>query len=176
MESLAKCHFAAWLVGNGDYPENLHMVFCPNKQRCFEPFTCLDLTRKTHQPLPVRYQQHSVRKGQVYFAVWRSGRADFLDFFHFRQHFSQQRKTSEATCRKGEKYWPPERKWRSKLPGATRNKFLSPSPRTSNYYGVVCHTSLCVVVYARTCRSASSRPLLQGCTFWSELFMHFSIT
>ena len=27
----------------GDYSENSHVVFCPNKQRCFEPFNCSDL-------------------------------------------------------------------------------------------------------------------------------------
>ena len=27
----------------GDYPENSHVVFCPNKRRSFEPFVCLDL-------------------------------------------------------------------------------------------------------------------------------------
>ena len=26
-----------------DYPENSHIVFCPNKYRYFEPFMCLDL-------------------------------------------------------------------------------------------------------------------------------------
>ena len=25
------------------YPENLLVLFCPNKQRSFEPFLCLDL-------------------------------------------------------------------------------------------------------------------------------------
>ena len=27
----------------GNYPENSHVVFLPNKQRSFEPFICLDL-------------------------------------------------------------------------------------------------------------------------------------
>ena len=26
-----------------DYSESSHVVFCPNKQRSFEPFMCLDL-------------------------------------------------------------------------------------------------------------------------------------
>ena len=31
-------------LDKGDYPENSHVVFCPNKQRSFEPLTCfLDL-------------------------------------------------------------------------------------------------------------------------------------
>ena len=30
-------------LDKGDYPENSHVVFCPNKQRSFEPFICLDL-------------------------------------------------------------------------------------------------------------------------------------
>ena len=30
-------------LDKGDYPENLQVVTCPNKQHSFEPFTCLDL-------------------------------------------------------------------------------------------------------------------------------------
>ena len=30
-------------LDKGDYPEISHVVFCPNKQRSFEPFMCLDL-------------------------------------------------------------------------------------------------------------------------------------
>ena len=30
-------------LDKGDYPENSHVVFCPNKQRSFEPFLCWDV-------------------------------------------------------------------------------------------------------------------------------------
>ena len=30
-------------LDKGDYPENSPVVFCPNKQRSFEPFMCLDI-------------------------------------------------------------------------------------------------------------------------------------
>ena len=30
-------------LGKGDYPENSHVVFCPNKQRSFEALMCLDV-------------------------------------------------------------------------------------------------------------------------------------
>ena len=30
-------------LNKGDYPENLRLVFCPNKQPSLEPFTCLEL-------------------------------------------------------------------------------------------------------------------------------------
>ena len=30
-------------LDKGDYSKHLHVVFCPNKQRYFEPFMCLDL-------------------------------------------------------------------------------------------------------------------------------------
>ena len=39
-----------WL-NKGDYPENSHVVFSPNKQRSFEPFVCLNLT---HDSFDVR--------------------------------------------------------------------------------------------------------------------------
>ena len=30
-------------LNKGDCPENSRLVFCPNKQRSFEPFMCLEL-------------------------------------------------------------------------------------------------------------------------------------
>ena len=37
------CYFNVVLqLNKGDYPKNLHVVFCPNKQRYFEPFMHLD--------------------------------------------------------------------------------------------------------------------------------------
>ena len=33
-----------WL-DKGDYPDNLQVVFCPDKSRSFESFMCLDLTK-----------------------------------------------------------------------------------------------------------------------------------
>ena len=33
-------------LDKGDYPENLRVVFCPNKQHSFEPFMCLGLVLK----------------------------------------------------------------------------------------------------------------------------------
>ena len=47
--------FSAWknvdkdcleVLDKGDYPENAHVVSCPNKQRYFEPFMCLDLSKR----------------------------------------------------------------------------------------------------------------------------------
>ena len=32
-------------LDKGDYPENSRVVFCPNKQRSFEPFMRLDLDK-----------------------------------------------------------------------------------------------------------------------------------
>ena len=37
------CLSAVLELNKHDYPENSRVVFCPNKQRCFEPFMCLDL-------------------------------------------------------------------------------------------------------------------------------------
>ena len=37
---MSSCSFSA----KGEYPENWHFVFCPNKQHSFERFLCLDLT------------------------------------------------------------------------------------------------------------------------------------
>ena len=34
-----------------DYPENLQVVFCPDKQRSLEPFTCLDLVLERQQSI-----------------------------------------------------------------------------------------------------------------------------
>ena len=34
------CRLSVVYLDKGDYPENLHAVFCPNKQRSFEPFMC----------------------------------------------------------------------------------------------------------------------------------------
>ena len=31
------------IIDKADYPEHLHVVFCPNKHDSFEPFMCLDL-------------------------------------------------------------------------------------------------------------------------------------
>ena len=31
-------------LNKGDYLKNVHVLFCPNKWRSFEPFLCLDLT------------------------------------------------------------------------------------------------------------------------------------
>ena len=41
--SLFNCCLSVVLqLDKGHYPENLQVVFCPNKQHSFEPFTCLD--------------------------------------------------------------------------------------------------------------------------------------
>ena len=37
-----------WL-DEGDYPENVHAVFCPNKQLYSEPFMCFDLVLECYQ-------------------------------------------------------------------------------------------------------------------------------
>ena len=37
------CLSVVLLLDKEDYPKNLHVVFCPNKQRYFVPFMCLDL-------------------------------------------------------------------------------------------------------------------------------------
>ena len=37
------CLTVALQLGKGDYPENSHVVFCPNKQRSFEALMCLDV-------------------------------------------------------------------------------------------------------------------------------------
>ena len=37
---------------NGIFQENSHVVFCPNKQRSFEPFICLDFAFKAGEEGP----------------------------------------------------------------------------------------------------------------------------
>ena len=36
------CLSVVLYLDEGDCSENVHLVFCPNKQRSFEPFVCLD--------------------------------------------------------------------------------------------------------------------------------------
>ena len=46
--SLFNCCLSVVLqFDKGNYPENLHVVFCPNKQRSFESFMCLDLINQS---------------------------------------------------------------------------------------------------------------------------------
>ena len=39
----------------GITPKSLHVVFCPNKQRSFEPFMCLELVEMSVTVLDVAY-------------------------------------------------------------------------------------------------------------------------
>ena len=48
-----------WL-DKGDYPENSHVVFCPYKQRSFQPFTCLGLVVLCCAPLLDKKQNQDV--------------------------------------------------------------------------------------------------------------------
>ena len=37
------CLSVVLYIDEGDHPQNSHVALCPNKQRYFEPFMCLDL-------------------------------------------------------------------------------------------------------------------------------------
>ena len=37
------CLLVVLQLDYGDYPKNLRVVICPNKEGCFEPFMCFDL-------------------------------------------------------------------------------------------------------------------------------------
>ena len=43
----------------GDYPENSHVVFCPNKQRSFESVMCFDPGINTFEEKQLEEKQHA---------------------------------------------------------------------------------------------------------------------